>query len=24
MNYRRILNHYFPGTSLRALNGQNV
>jgi stage II sporulation protein D len=24
MSYRRILNHYFPGTSLRALNGQNV
>ncbi|HNA79896.1 MAG TPA: SpoIID/LytB domain-containing protein [Turneriella sp.] len=24
MGYRRILDHYFPGTSLRALNGQNV
>ncbi len=24
MSYRRILDHYFPGTSLRALNGQSV
>lgn len=24
MSYRRILDHYFPGTSLRTVNGQNV